>query len=136
MKKPPTVRDYMSSPPLTLQANMCIYDAIDFLLENDISGAPIVDKGGNLVGLISEKDCLKLVSKGVGHELPSKEATIEKLMTKNVYSIHPDMDIYYVAGVFLNKVYRRFPVVEDGKLAGVLSRVDVVKAIRDYLSSR
>ena len=65
VKKFPLVKEYMTSPVLTLKDTATIYEAIDFLIKKRISGAPVVDAHNKLIGILSEKDCLRLMSKGV-----------------------------------------------------------------------
>lgn len=136
VQKFPIVKEYMTSPVLTLKNNSTIYEAMDFLISKRISGAPVVDKNGNLVGIISEKDCLRLMSLGVENRLPSIEESVENFMTKNVITIDPKMDIFFAAGLFLKNVYRRLPVVSEGKIIGQISRVDILRGMRDYLKVR
>lgn len=126
----------MSSPALTINQELSIYDAIDFLIGKKISGAPVIDSDNNLVGIISEKDCLKLMGKGTENRLPKEKESVKNFMTKEVISISPDMDIFYVAGIFLKNYYRRLPVVKDGEILGQVSRVDILRGMRDYLKSR
>ena len=80
MKKPPVINDYMATSLLTLKPSTNIFEAVKFLLDNRISGAPVVDKNNKLLGLISEKDCLKLISKGFDNEVP-------KISIQDVYDI-------------------------------------------------
>jgi len=129
----PRARDVMVSSVITIQQNLSIYKAIDVLITNEISGAPVVDNSGNLVGIISEKDCLKLVSKGINNALPKEGEPVSVFMTKNVETIPPDMDMFFIAGIFLRSNYRRLPVVENGKLIGQVSRVNLLKGIRNYI---
>ena len=65
MTNVPKARDVMVSPVITISQSLSIYKAIDILIENEISGAPVLDDSGKLIGMISEKDCLKVLSKGV-----------------------------------------------------------------------
>jgi CBS domain-containing protein len=130
----PTVRDYMATKLLTLDPGGDIRDAVMFLLKHKISGAPVVDKAGNLVGVLSEKDCLRLLAEGVHAEMP--HGTVAEFMASQVATVPPNMDIYYAAGMFLKNVYRRFPVVEDGKLVGQISRRDILRAIAEKLKGR
>ncbi len=124
----PRVRDFMTTRVRSLTPGMPILKAVDMLIKQQISGAPVVE-GDTVVGVLSEKDCLKLVSQGVAGEVAG--GTVSDYMTKEVECIPPSMDIYYVAGLFLRNAYRRYPVVdEDSKLVGVISRHDVLKAIQ------
>lgn len=131
MNKLPLVREYMATELLCLAPDRDIYDAVDFLLEHRISGAPVVDDAGLLVGVLSEKDCLKLLASGASHERPT--GTVTDFMTRDVTTIPSSMDVYFAAGLFLKHVYRRLPVVDHGKLVGQISRRDILKAISERL---
>ena len=131
MDRLPVVRDFMAKKLLTLRSDTEILKAVGFLLKHKISGAPVVDREQHLIGVISEKDCLKLLAEGVDHDVP--HGSVAEFMTTEVESITPDMDLYYAAGLFLKKSYRRFPVVEDGALIGQISRRDILRAIHQRL---
>ncbi len=124
----PLIRDFMASRLRTLRGDVDILNAVDFLAEHALSGAPVVDDLGGLIGVLSEKDCLKLIAEGVNAQTP--QGTVSEFMTREVETLPPDMDIYYAAGMFLRKPYRRFPVVQDGKLVGEISRRDVLRAVQ------
>ena len=126
-----TVRDVMATKLLTVRGDTDILDAVEFLLEHEISGAPVVSEDGGLIGVISEKDCLKLVAEGVGGDVP--RGPVSAFMTQDVETIPPGMDIYYAAGLFLRNSFRRFPVVEDGKLVGQVSRRDLLRVVEGLL---
>ncbi len=131
MDRLPVVREYMARKLLTLQSDTGILDVVAFLLKNKISGAPVVDNDKQLVGVISEKDCLNLLAKGVNANVP--HGSVAEFMTTEVETISPDIDLYYAAGLFLKSNYRRFPVVEDGVLVGQISRRDILRAIHHHL---
>lgn len=131
MIKTLTVKDYMATDLLTLKADDSIHYTIEFLLKYKISGAPVVDDDNKLIGIISEKDCLKLIAKGGTTNLHN--VNVNDYMTKEVDIIPPEMDIYYAAGIFLKHAYRRLPVVEKGKLVGQLSRRDILLAIKENI---
>lgn len=134
MKKPPLIKDYMATTLLTLKPKTNIFEAIKFLLDNRISGAPVVDDENQLLGLISEKDCLKLMAKGFDNEIP--KVNVADFMTTKVDTILPEMDIYFAAGIFIKNIYRRFPVVDkNGKLIGQISRRDILRAIHENIKS-
>ncbi len=131
MDRLPVVREYMARKLLTLKSDTEILDVVAFLLKHKISGAPVVDNKEHLVGVISEKDCLNLLAKGVNANVP--HGSVAEFMTTEVETISPDIDLYYAAGLFLKSNYRRFPVVEDGVLVGQISRRDILRAIHHQL---
>lgn len=132
MKQPPIVRDYMDKKVYTLVPETEVRKAIRFLLKHRVTGAPVVDPDGKLLGMFTEKDCMKLIATGIEGEHPA--GRIEDFMTTDVKTIEPDMNIYYVAGLFLNHTFRRFPVIEDGKLIGAITRFDILRVIEPELS--
>ena len=127
----PKVSDYMDTVVQTLNPEMQILDAVDFLLEKHVTGAPVVDRGDVVVGILTEKDCLYLLAAGSDARIP--QGTVADFMTNEVQTIPPDMNVYFCAGLFMNTVVRRFPVVEDGKLVGAITRFDILRAIQKNL---
>lgn len=123
-----SVKDFMAQKLVVFKPDMDIYNAIDELVKAGISGAPVVDEDGKLIGIISQKDCLRVLANGVFHDNPA--GTVDQYMTEAVMSIGSDMDIFTVADLFLNNVYRRIPVVDDGYVVGQISRRDVLRAIQ------
>jgi CBS domain-containing protein len=124
----PIVRDHMDTRVPTVRPDMEILEAVEFLLKHRVTGAPVVDDAGRLVGMLTEKDCLKLVATGV--EANVARGTVESFMTTEVTTIPPDLDVYYVAGLFLNYEFRRLPVVEDDRLVGAITRFDILRVMR------
>jgi CBS domain-containing protein len=132
MAKLPVVRDQMDRHVTTVRPDTDILDAIALLLEKRVTGAPVVDAAGRLVGILTEKDCLRLIAEGVEGNVPRGE--VASFMTLNPETIPPDMDVYYAAGLFLKRNFRRFLVVEDGKLVGAITRFDILRVIRANLT--
>lgn len=128
-----SVRDFMTKDLITFKPSMDIYAAIDVLVKSEISGAPVVDDNGKLIGIISQKDCLRILANGVFHNAPA--GPVHEYMTEAVMSIDPDMDIFTVADIFLNNVYRRIPVVENGIVVGQVSRRDILRAIQNMATN-
>ena len=107
----PIVREFMDRYVETVSPEMDIMDAVDFLLEKRITGALVADSGNKLVGIITELDCLKLLTLGdAQYEAP--RGKVKDFMVAEVQSIPATMDIYYCAGLFMNVSFRRFPVME------------------------
>ena len=129
----PTVREFMERHVQTISPDTDIMDAVDFLLEKRVTGALVADASGKLVGMLTEYDCLKLLTHGDARgEAPS--GTVRDYMSTNVQSIPPTMDIYYCAGLFMNVSFRRFPVVANGRIVGAITRFDLLRAVHRYLA--
>ena len=131
MSRLPKVRDHMDTQVPCLAPETDILDAVNFLLEHRVTGAPVIGSNGRLVGMLSERDCLKLLAKGIDANVP--RGTVADFMTSEITAIPPDTDIYYAAGMFLASTVRRFPVVEDGKLVGAITRFDILRVIQAQL---
>lgn len=126
MGKIVVVRDFMVTRLLTLTPEMSIFEAMRRLLEHRFSGAPVVDAAGKLVGMLSEKDCLRVFASGAYYY--DAGGTVSDFMTREVTTVDPDDELFKVADLFLSRSFRRLPVVEDGKLVGQISRRDVLLA--------
>lgn len=125
---PIKVSDYMSRNLITFKSEELIEKVIDSLIKNRISGGPVVNDKHELVGIISEGDCIKQISESRYHNLPMENNTVEKCMVKNVETIDGNMNIFDAANKFLESKRRRFPIVENGKLVGQISQKDILKA--------
>ena len=132
MEHIPVVKNYMITRLITLTRDMDVYFAIGLLLKNRISGAPVIDDDNNLVGILSEKDCLRIFVNGSFYDMPG--GTVSNFMTDVVSPVKPNSDLFSVADVFLQHNFRRMPVVEGKKLVGQISRRDVLRAIQDSTS--
>ena len=129
MKTLPKIGEYMDAVVPTLSPETQIMRAVDFLLRHRVTGAPVVDSNGKLLGIITETDLLKLVTEGIQGQPPT-EATVAEFMTTDVVTVPPTVDIYYVAGIFLNNKFRRLPVVQGGKIVGAITRFDLLRVVR------
>jgi CBS domain-containing protein len=133
MSRLPTVREFMDRHVQTISPDLDIMDAVDFLLEKRVTGALVADSKGKLAGILTEFDCLRLLTHGDARgEAPSGK--VKDFMTAKVQTIPPTMDIYYCAGLFMDVSFRRFPVVEDGRLVGAITRFDLLRAVHRYLA--
>jgi CBS domain-containing protein len=133
MARLPVVRDYMDTVVPTLSPETGILEAVDFLLARHVTGAPVVDAAGHVVGMVTEKDCLRLLSTGMEADVP--RGTVSDFMTTEVTSVPPDMNVYYVAGLFLKANFRRMPVIDQGTLVGAITRFDILRVIQQNLKA-
>jgi CBS domain-containing protein len=128
----PIAREIMTTRLVTVSPDLPIFGAIRILLRNQISGAPVVDASGALVGMLSELDCLKVLASGEFYDDdPSEKGIVRNYMTRVTQSIDPEADIYTLAQYFLNHTVRRLPVVRGSQLLGQLSRRDVLRTIEE-----
>ncbi|GAB4245770.1 MAG: CBS domain-containing protein [Ekhidna sp.] len=129
------VEDYMATKLITFKADQPMHEVVDALMKHKISGGPVVDDNGNLIGVISEGDCLKEVVKGKYDNMPIFTGLVEEHMAKNVVTVAPELNIFEAAKMFLERRLRRFPVVRDGKLIGQISQKDIMKAVLNAKST-
>ena len=120
----PRACDVMSKDIIKASPEMLLTEVMDLLLRWSISGLPVVDDQGKLVGIISEIDLLNLAISG-----NAADTRVREIMTKNVISYGPDTDMGELVQCFSTKRLRRVPIVEDGKVVGVVSRRDIVRYI-------
>ena len=125
----PTAREIMVTSLVTFDPGMLLSDAMAVLLSKRISGAPVVDGQGNLIGIISKKDCLKVAFRAGYHK--ERAGPVSDYMSRDVQTVDAGTDIVTVAEQFLKGPFRRFPVLEDNRLVGQISRHDVLRALED-----
>ncbi len=124
-----TVRKYMATDLITFQPETDIDYAIKTILKYKISGAPVVDRHGKLIGMLSESDCIKTILEGPYNNLPGGTGSVADFMSRKVVTIDISKTILELAYEFMVTPYRRFPVTQRGKLVGQISRSDILKAI-------
>ena len=119
------VKDFMKPNPLTFTPDMDIHEAMKLLVEQWLSGAAVIDLRGNLVGLLSESDCLRVGLNAAYHD--EWGGTVGDYMTRGVKTIDADSSIIEIAELFTKTPYRRYPVLKENRLVGQISRRDVMK---------
>jgi CBS domain-containing protein len=122
------VKDYMSTKLVTFRPDDTIDQVMEGLTKCNISGAPVLDASGTLVGIISEVDCLKEIIKGKYTNTPTFPGKVSEHMSLDVETVAPELSIFDAASKFLELKIRRFPVLKDGKLVGQISLSDVIRA--------
>jgi CBS domain-containing protein len=122
------VRDHMTTSLVTFKLEDSIDQVLELMTQRKISGGPVVDESGALVGIISEWDCLAEIIRGKYTNTIRFPAKVKEHMTTDVVTVPPDMSLFDAAQKFLEHKIRRFPVIRDGHLVGQISLSDVIRA--------
>lgn len=122
-----TVRQAMSGSLVTLRPEMDVLEAVRVLVERRLSGAPVVDQIGNLVGMLTERDCMK-IALDAGYYSESG-GRVSSFMRTDVETVDIDTPVIEVAERFVGSSYRRFPVLKSGQVVGIISRRDVLRLL-------
>jgi len=128
------ISDYMARKLVCFRAETNVYEAMQELLDNRISGAPVVNEAGELVGIISEVDLMQVITRGSYYD--DMGGIVGDYMHFPVDTVPMDLDIYSLAEKFIHEGRRRFPVLNQGKLVGQISRRNVLEAIRQALAEK
>jgi CBS domain-containing protein len=121
------VKDYMSGKLVTFSPETDVLDAIHELVQHSIAGAPVMNDHGDLVGMLSELDCMK-VALDAGYHGHWGGPVVE-YMTAEIETVDAEMSIIDLAQHFLDTGFRRFPVIDNHRLVGQISRRDVLRAL-------
>lgn len=130
MNSSPRVRDFMATQLVLLRPEMEVLHAMRILLEGNYSGAPVVSAEGLLVGMLSQKDCLRAAVHASYYQEWGSPVSVH--MSREIESLDADLELMAAAERFLGSAYRRFPVVENGNLVGQISRSDLLRALIDH----
>ena len=123
-----TAKDLMRTDLITISKEATVGEVIDILAEKGITGLPVVEADMTIIGLISEKDVLQVAYRIIeqSYDPATSNATVEKLMAKELVTFAPDDNLADICQCFLDRSIRRVPVVDDGKLVGIISRKDII----------
>jgi len=125
-----TAKDIMTSTVITAKEDMFVTDVMKLLLRWHISGVPVVDNDGMLIGIVTEHDVMNFALSGDAASTRASE-----VMTKKVETYTPDTLVVEIVNHFAAHQIRRVPVVENGKVVGIISRRDIVREM-DRIYSR
>ena len=117
-------KDIMMKEAITIGSDVLLKKAIEKLLENKISSMPVVDDTGKMVGIISCEDILNLAFDGY-----LSNTKVEMVMTKNVVYFKPDTNLDEIVLAISKNHFHRIPIIEDGRIVGIISRRDIVKYV-------
>ena len=122
-----SIKEFMAKELITFQLDTPIETAMESFLNNKISGAPVLDKQGNLVGVLSVKDCMRTLFEATYYN--NLGGFVNEYMSTDLKTINIHDTLSNVADQYIKSRFRRFPVVEGEKLVGQISRRDVLRAI-------
>lgn len=122
-------RDCMTRRVVTLAPETEILQALRTLIEKNIAGAPVVDASGVVVGMLSERDCMRVALSATYHS--EYGGVVAEFMASPAITISPDEGIVNIVKRFIDIKYHRYPVVEGKRLIGLISRRDVMRALGD-----
>ena len=124
------IRDHMSRDLVVLEPDMSILHAAHLLIENNIAGAPVLDEHGRLVGILTERDCMRVALQAHYHGTPGD--LVSDRMTADPEHVSPEDSILDLLKRFIDGRHHRYPVVDGGRVVGMISRRDVMRALGEH----
>jgi CBS domain-containing protein len=141
--------DVMTSSVITVDPDTSVQDLAKLLSERGISGTPVVNSAGRMVGIVSEGDLLHRAELGTEHRgqprrswwldhfaselardyVKSHGRTVNEIMTRDVVSVSEDTNLVDIAMLLETKRIKRVPVLRDGRVVGIVSRANLVRAL-------
>lgn len=130
MLKTSRVKDFMLKDYVALRPDDDMYHAVQVLVRKQIPAAVVVDKREKLVGVLSETDCVRVVLDASYNERPPGK--VEEYMTTEMDTVDVDATLLDTAALFRDKTYRLYPVMDHGRLVGVVTRRRVLSAVEPF----
>lgn len=127
------VRDYMQANVLAVRSDTSVREVVEYLLKWNITGAPVVDDEMKVIGFVSEQDCMKEMLNSAFYAEDSAQVT--NIMRPDVLSVAPDSSILEIAEIMLGNKPKNYPVVEHGKLVGLINRRHILQALKEHNGS-
>jgi len=120
-----TIGQIMTKDVISIGIKTPVFEAIRILVEKEISGLPVVDENKKLLGIITEKDLLKMLFE----EAITDQQVVGEHMSKNVVTFAPEESVLRICEFLMDNPFRRVPIVSEGRLVGIVSRRDILKII-------
>ena len=117
-------KEIMTTDVITVTRRTDIYEAIRIMVRNNVTGLPVVNDDMSLAGIITEKDVLSLL-----YNIQDRPGTVEDFMTRDPVSFDENESLIDIAECFIENNFRRVPILTGGKLAGIVSRKDIIAYI-------
>ena len=119
-------KDIMKTNVLAVTKGTDIYEAIRIMVAHNVTGLPVINNDRLLVGIVTEKDVLTLL-----YNIEDRPGRVTDFMTTTVVSFEQDEDLAVVAESLCANHFRRVPILNRGKLVGIVSRKDVIRHIKE-----
>lgn len=127
------VKDYMQANVQVIKADASVREVVEHLLRWNITGAPVVDESRAVIGFVSEQDCMKEMLNSAFYAEDS--AQVITIMRRDVLSVTPDTSILEIAETMLGNKPKNYPVIERGKLVGLINRRHILQALKQHSGS-
>lgn len=134
MQRVPSVREIMKETSLSLRPDMCVFEAVDFIVAKKLSGVPVIDETDTLVGFLTEKDCLRI--QVVAHQHNMTGRTVRDIMSGINQALRPDTDLLSAASAFLACNFATLPVIDGDRLVGSITRQHMLTAVQRWYKKR
>lgn len=118
--------DIMTKRVILLRPDQDLFEVMELFIKHQISGAPVVDRAGRYLGVFTERTCIELMINAMSEGTPTNR--IEPFIDREAITVDPDTDLLTIAHILKDTPYRRLPVIKFGKVVGLISRRDVLKA--------
>lgn len=126
------VADYLNHRPVTFKQDMRVESAVEKLLQSGQSGGPVIDEARQVIGFLSEQDCLKKMLEATYQN--ESHSVVSDVMTKEPLCVKREDSIVQMADLMICNKPKVYPVVDDeGRLLGVISRANVLLALDKHL---
>ncbi len=127
------VRDYMQSNILAIKASANVREVVEHLLKWDVTGAPVVNEQMVVIGFVSEQDCIKEMLNSAFYA--ENSALVTDIMRPDVLTVTPETSILEIAEIMLGNKPKNYPVIEHGKLVGLINRRHILRALKEHNGS-
>ena len=118
------IREVMTESPRTVRGDDTVADAAKLMRDEDAGIAPVTEDGGKLVGVVTDRDlAIRVIAEGKD----PRSTQVAEIASEKVYTVEPQQDLDEALSLMAQHQVRRLPVVEDGKLVGILAQADVAR---------
>jgi CBS domain-containing protein len=121
-----TIRDVMNDKPISIGPDASLHEAVELLVKHNISGVAVVEGDGTIIGVLGDRDLLKVFYEPDAH-------SVQSVMTRKPETFSVDAPMVDVFDYLMTEDFRRVLIHENNKLVGLVSRADLMPAILDVL---